>query len=272
MEQIHITDAISETLFINIPMKAAEHRRPDGVLNDPYSVELMEKLDYDFSKFDHASRSGVGVVVRASYFDEQTKDFLSRNNDREMVIVHVGAGLDTRFLRIDGAKHPATFYELDLPDVMDLREKVLPPAENENIIKASMLETEWMDDLKSKHPNAYFFFVIEGVIFYFPEKQVRQLFCNLADRFSGEILCDIISVWLSKRSKKNNILKDMKATFDFGINDERQIESWHPAIKHVKSVSTMRQHPKRFGFFIGQILSAIPLFKNSSKMVTYALN
>ena len=36
MEKVRITDSISETLFINIPMKAGEHTRPDGILKDPF--------------------------------------------------------------------------------------------------------------------------------------------------------------------------------------------------------------------------------------------
>ena len=269
MEKATITNDVSKTLFINIAMKAYEHERADGILKDQFSPELMGKLDYDFSRFASTGMPGIGVVVRAQYLDEETTAFIKRN--KNLVVVHVGAGLDTRFLRINGADRPAVFYELDLPEVMDLREKVLPPAGNERFIKSSMFETAWMDDLAAQHPDGCFLFVIEGVTFYFPEAKIRKLFSYLAERFCGEILCDLLSVWTSKNSKKQDAIKKMKAKFYFGIDDEKQTESWRPRIHHLKTTLLMKRHPARWGFLVGRIMANIPPFKNSSKLVTYGL-
>lgn len=43
------------------------------------------------------------------------------------MVVNIGCGLDTRYQRIKEKKN-AVFYELDLPEVMALRERLLPPA------------------------------------------------------------------------------------------------------------------------------------------------
>lgn len=43
-----------------------------------------------------------------------------------------------------------------------------------------------MDDLKEKHPESSFIFIIEGVLMFFYEDQVRSVLHNLAERFSGE--------------------------------------------------------------------------------------
>ena len=188
-----------------------------------------------------------------------------------MVVVHVGAGLDTRFLRIDGANRSAVFYELDLPDVIDLREKVLPPSANEHLIRASMFETAWMDDLGARHPDGQFLFVIEGICMYFPEAQLRPFFRALAERFCGEILCDVLNVWMSKNSKKHDVLKKMAAEFAFGIDDEKRMAQWHPRLHYVKTALIMKQHPARWGFFISRIFASIPFIKKSSKMVTFRL-
>ncbi|WP_321529911.1 class I SAM-dependent methyltransferase [uncultured Desulfuromonas sp.] len=271
MEKVRITDSISETLFINIPMKAGEHARLDGILKDPFSAQLVKRLDYDFSRFASAPLSRIGVVVRARYFDEESMAFLNANKGKNLIVVHVGAGLDTRFLRIDGAGQPAVFYELDLPDVIDLREKVLPPLENEHLIRASMFETDWMDDLSARHPDGHFLFVIEGICMYFPEAKLRQFFRDLAQRFSGEILCDLLNVWMSKNSKKHDVLKKMEAEFAFGIDDEKRIEQWHPRLHYVKTALIMKQHPARWGFFISHFFANLPFIKKSSKMVTYRL-
>ena len=271
MEKVDLADHVSETLLINIPVKAKEHARADGILNDPFSVELVDKLDYDFSKFDSSPMAATGVVVRTQYFDEETLAFINRNKGRQLVIVHVGAGLDTRYLRIDGSNQPAVFYELDLPDVMGLREKTLPPAENQHIIKASMFDTQWMEDLAADHPDSYFLFVMEGVVFYFSEERIRNFFCDLADRFHGEIFCDLINVWTRERLRKNAVMKNMEAEFVFGIDDEKEIETWHPDIRHLKTTYLVKRHPGRWGFWVGRIMSNIPVIKKSSKLTTYKL-
>ena len=59
------------------------------------------------------------------------------------------------------------FYNLDLPEVIDLRQRILTEPVCVSLIKSSMFETTWMHELKEKHPNAQFLFVIEGVLMYF---------------------------------------------------------------------------------------------------------
>lgn len=271
MEKAVVADSISETLFINIPIKAGEGSRANGILHDPFSEELMDRLDYDFARFSIGGIAAAGVVIRTQYFDEETLAFFNRNQGKELVVVHVGAGLDTRYLRIGGPALPAAFYELDLPDVMDLRERMLPPMENERIVRASMFDTEWMDALATEHPNAYFLFVMEGVAFYFSEEKIRKFFCNLADRFRGEVFCDLISTWTIRRFYKKKAMEDMGAGFTFGIDDVREIENWHPRIRHAKSVRLAKRHPKRWGFLAGRVLSRVPSIKNSSMLTTYEL-
>ena len=76
------------------------------------------------------------------------------------VVVNVGCGLDTRFQRIGSQK--AVFYDLDLPEVIALRRELIPEQPDNVYIEASLLETDWMDDLRRKHPDAEFIFIVEG--------------------------------------------------------------------------------------------------------------
>ena len=57
-----------------------------------------------------------------------------------------------------------------------------------------MLETDWMDILRQKHPHGRFLFLAEGVMMYFNEEQVKSVIQNLAQRFPGcEIYFDFVS-------------------------------------------------------------------------------
>ena len=67
--------------------------------------------------------SALGCVVRSRYYDQRVESFIRLN--ARPVVVNVGCGLDTRFQRI-AERRNAVFYELDLPEVMAIREKLLP--------------------------------------------------------------------------------------------------------------------------------------------------
>ena len=54
----------------------------------------------------------------------------------------------------------SVFYQLDIPEVMQIREQLLPAHENESLVFASMFETQWMDDIKQAHPEGQFLFII----------------------------------------------------------------------------------------------------------------
>ncbi len=62
------------------------------------------------------------------------------------------------------------------------------------------------------------------VLMYFEETEIRSFFCNLAQTFPGAaIYCDILSSWSSKKTKRHDTLSKLKATFKWGIDDEKEI-------------------------------------------------
>lgn len=154
---------VAETLLIPLYMRAKESRREHPILDDKAAERLADSLEYDYTRFDGAKLSEVGCVVRGWYFDRAVKRFVDTHP--RPVAVNVGCGLDTRFQRIGNGK--AVFYDLDLPEVIALRRELIPEQAGNVYIAASLLETDWMDDLLRNHPDAEFIFIVEGVLMYF---------------------------------------------------------------------------------------------------------
>ena len=121
-EKIEFQSVVAETLLIPLYMRAKESRRRDAVLHDPEAERLVARIAYDYGKFDKAWMSALGCVVRSRYYDQRVESFIRLN--ARPVVVNVGCGLDTRFQRI-AERRNAVFYELDLPEVMAIREKLL---------------------------------------------------------------------------------------------------------------------------------------------------
>jgi O-methyltransferase involved in polyketide biosynthesis len=256
-EQIKL-NTVEETLLIPLYMRAKESVRKNSILKDEISCKLVSNIDYDFSIFDKAAMSSLGCVIRSRHFDKKVQEFIFREKDP--VVINAGCGLDTRYHRLK-CKDNVVFYDLDLPDVIKLREKLLPPAGPANIyITASLTETDWMDMLKEKHAGCSFIFILEGVIMYFYENQVKSILGNLASRFpGGEIHLDVCGTMFTKNNVKHDTLKHTKAVFLCGINDGREIEKWVPRLELTDSISYMNVEKKRWGLK-GFLIRLIPGF------------
>lgn len=114
MKQKHeFENIVAETLLIPLYMRAKENRRKNPILCDKLAEQLVENIEYDYSRFDGAKLSEVGCVIRGWYFDHAIRRFIDTHT--RPVVVNVGCGLDTRYQRV-GNDGKAVFYELDLPE------------------------------------------------------------------------------------------------------------------------------------------------------------
>ena len=76
--------------------------------------------------------------------DEMTRAFAARRG--RCAVVSLGAGLETAAFRL--ADLEATFYEVDLPEVIAARRSLLPPTPREALVGADVLGRDWMDRLE----------------------------------------------------------------------------------------------------------------------------
>lgn len=269
---LKIDNAVSETLLIPLYMKYLASSQPEPILYDETALRLVPQLDYDFSKFDHAIRSIVGTALRARYFDQCTADFIRRHPNG--VVVVLGCGLDTRCQRIGEAARNTPFYQLDLPEVVALREQLLPPQSNETLLAASAFDTDWQDELHKQYPQTPFLFVIEGVLMYFPEAQVKHLLTELARRFAGsELLFDVGSSWMVRNSHRHDAIRHSRARFEYGCDNDRDMEAWTSNLHLVsaKNMATGFPEWKRIGLFNYWIMRLLPFLRHSYRLLHYRI-
>lgn len=219
-------DTVAETLLIPLYMRAKESKRTGGrIIKDVEAERLVDSIEYDYSKFDRAKLSAVGCVVRCWYFDNKVREFVRTHVNP--VIVNVACGLDARFQRTTDKDCDHPLYSLDLPEVITLRAKLLPEWNGEEYIPSSLFDIDWMTRLSSTHPGASFLFIMEGVLMYFTEKDVKELFSNLAEYFhDSEVWFDTCGTLVVKNSDKHDAIKKVEAKFKWGINDGHDIEKW----------------------------------------------
>lgn len=215
---------VEETLFIPLWARAVETRRQDGIIRDPYALRILQDLEYDFSRFDKGWASQVGIAVRTWLFDREVSLYLDRHPRGTVVIL--GCGLDARSLRLDNGR--ARFIDLDLPDVIKLRNEHFPCIERHETLARSVLDLEWLDRVPAGEPPL---FVAEGLFMYLPEADLKRLMTAMAERFPGAtILIESLSRRRASLTHKHDVVSKLNATFVWGVDSGRELESWHPRI------------------------------------------
>ncbi len=269
-KQKFIANDIGETSLITLYFKSIESKKDNPIIVDKTACKLVESIDYDFAKFDKAILSTVGTALRASYFDQIATDFIQQKSNP--VVVLIGCGLDSRVERIGEIGKQATFYQLDIPETLQVRERLIEKGDNEINIQGSMLETDWIEQIKNNHDNADFMFIIEGVLMYFVEEEVKTVLKNLAKHFdNGEILFDMPTTLSQKNSHRHDAVKLVQAKFLYGMDNDREMEQWADNLKYV-STKLYSEFPqwKKAGFK-GWVMKMIPPFNKAHRLLWYRI-
>jgi O-methyltransferase involved in polyketide biosynthesis len=222
---------VQETLLIPLYARAcdAASRRP--VLGDRRARELVDAIDYDFTRFVGSSLSG--SVSRSSIFDGWAARFLREHPAG--TIVELGTGLNTRFDRLDNGQ--VHWFDLDLPDVIALRRRFFSDSERCRMLAGSVLDTEWFDTVAAS-PGPYLF-LSEAVFIYLSDDDVRRVVSQLAGRFPGsQIAFDTAGKRMVDSQDRNKSLAQVTARLQWICDEPRDIESWGPELLDTRTLAT----------------------------------
>ncbi|AKT36727.1 class I SAM-dependent methyltransferase [Chondromyces crocatus] len=212
---------IQETLLIPLYGRAVETKKKRPLLADPKAVEMVDAIDYDFGKFGR-TKSLFGSVLRTVMLDVWIKDFLAKHPAG--TVVEIGAGLNTRFERLDNGQ--LRWFDLDLPDSVALRQKFFSDTDRRKTLAASVLDEGWLDTVKES--DGPFFFVVEAVFLYLPERDVRTALERIAQKFPGALIAfDTAAGLMVHRQHEHDVMKNMAARFTWACDDPLEIEQWH---------------------------------------------
>jgi len=198
--------ALSETMLIPLWAKAVEQQRPQPLLKDAEAPRMLAMIDYDFERFKGASLSQPGCCGRAALIDDEVQAFIRQHPDA--VVAQIGAGIDARFERL-GRPAITAWVDMDLPEVIALRRRLLPASTN-IYLEGSLLDEGWTATLAAYGKPVLL--VLEGVLMYFDQAQVQAFFAMLARRLPGvTVVFDMLPPFVLKHGKHHDALKRMGA-------------------------------------------------------------
>ena len=215
---------VPETMLQTVYARARESRGR-GVIRDAKAEELVEKLDYDFSLAEKDTAMRSGVIARTIVLDRLTTAYLAGHPGA--VVVNIACGLDTRCYRMTGYRH---WYNLDLPETMAMREKLLPESGAVTQIAMSAMD-DWGSRIEET--DAPVLIIIEGLTMYLTEADVQRIFAVIAGRFpQAAVLVETMNPMVVKRFKEKPI-EGSNAKFTWGVRDGRALAALLPDFRFV---------------------------------------
>ncbi len=223
-------NTVQETLIIPLYARKMCSELFPNLYCDETSARLIDKIDYDFS--EAAKKSGslmqrfgfLEVAMRQNDIAWEIRDYL--NTHPNAAVVNLGCGLDNTGKFCDNGS--CKIYNLDFPDVIAVRNELLPLGEHEENVPCNLNDTEWFNRIDSSGGAVFF---ASGVFYYFLSEQVKTLVCAMSKTFpNGRLVFDaagktavklIAKTWL-----KTAEIKDVNAYF--AVSDaKKELSLWN---------------------------------------------
>lgn len=168
------------------------------------------------------------VAMRQNDLAYEVRDYLKTRPTA--AVVNLGCGLDCTGRTCDNGH--CKIYNLDFPDVIAVRNQLLPAGDRETNIPCDLNDTAWLDKIDASGGAVFF---AAGVFYYFLKEQVKTLVRAMADAFQGGVLVFdaanekavklMLKTWL-----KDAEIKDVGAYF--AVSDAKsEIGAWDSSLR-----------------------------------------
>ena len=235
-------NTIQETLVIPLFGRLVCSERFPELFSDPEAKRICDSLDYDFDAKRKKMESAAGLFgaleVAQRQYDLRCEVESYLKDHPKAAVVNLGCGLDDTFSKVDNGQCKG--YNIDLPDVIKLRNELLPAGDRETNLACDLNDHSWMDKVDASDGAVFF---AAGVFYYFRRSDVKELFCAMAKRFPGAVLafdsCNERGAKLMRKTwLKEAGITDVNAFFS--LEDEAALKDWSYDFSSVTARSYMR--------------------------------
>ena len=242
-------NTVQETLVIPLFGRLVCSEHYPELFSDPEAKRICDSLDYDFAEKRKKMESAAGLFgaleVAQRQYDLRCEVESYLRDHPEAAVVNLGCGLDDTFTKVNNGQCKG--YNIDFPDVIKVRNYLLPAGERETNIACDLNDYTWMDRIDASNGAAFF---AAGVFYYFKTEDVKKLIQAMAERFPGSVLvfdsCNKRGAGLMRKTwLKEAGITDVNAYFS--LEDEAELSGWSDRFASVTAKSYMRGYRDIYG-------------------------
>ena len=235
-------NTVQETLVIPLFGRLVCSEHFPELFSDPEAKRICDSLDYDFAEKRKKMESAAGLFgaleVAQRQYDLRCEAESYLKEHPKAAVVNLGCGLDDTFSKVDNGQ--CRGYNIDLPDVIRVRNELLPAGERETNLAFDLNDLSWMDRIEAEDGAVFF---ATGVFYYFRTEEVKRLFSAMAERFPGAVLafdsCNRRGAKLMRKTwLKEAGITDVDAFFS--LEEESELAGWSRHFASVTARSYMR--------------------------------
>ena len=180
-------EGVADTLYIPLTARVYVSKRFPEYFFDPKSLELEAAIPGN--SIQHGSNEYTMIASAARYhnLDEMARTYVAIHPACN--IVNVGCGLETMFWRVGPDASDAQFYEMDLPEVIEVRRRILGAPERDELIAGDAFNLSWASNIDTSLPTLI---IVSGVFQYFHNADVLGFIADAKKVFDdAELIFDV---------------------------------------------------------------------------------
>jgi O-methyltransferase involved in polyketide biosynthesis len=272
-DKLHVDlSGAPQTMLATFYAKALDAGLPDPILGDRFAKEIVDRIDYDWKRTAITAANSPSVTTRSAHFDEWARQFLgSRPEASKTTVLHLGCGLDSRVFRIDPGPD-VEWYDVDYPEVADLRRQLYPARDHYHVISASVTDPAWFAEIPRDRP---ILMVGEGLTMYLTEQDGVALLRRVVEHApSGELQFDAFNALGVKSQWMNPVVRRSGATLHWAIDGPDDVIDAVPGARLLAWVSaiesdTFKKLPGYYRLMV-KVMSAVPVLRYMAQYHRYA--
>ena len=179
-------EGVADTLYIPLAARVYVSKQFPEYFYDPKSLELEAAIPGDSIQKGSNEYTMIASAARNHNLDEMARAYIAAHPTCN--IVNVGCGLETMLWRVGPDAPDVRFYEMDLPEVIDVRRRILGAPERDELVAGNAFDLSWADGVDASLPTLI---IVSGVFQYFHNTDVLGFIASAKEAFAdAELVFD----------------------------------------------------------------------------------
>ena len=224
-------EGVEKTMLLTLYSKAKHSQQKNHKFFDKKAIDVVSKIDYDFSVADDDFLMKSGVIARTIVLDEMVSQYLEKHP--HCTIINIASGMDTRFNRLDNGL--IRWYNVDLENSVNFRLKYIEDSERVTTLAYSAMDSSWADEIKIESGNVLL--IIEGLTMYLNQNDVSDILKIINDNFRHCTIFVEVMPPASVKNVKEKSVEDTDSKFTWGVQKGNELLKMNPNFHWIKDVN-----------------------------------
>ena len=223
-------EGVEKTMLLTLFAKAKHSQEKNHKFYDSKAIEVISKVDYDFSKAEKDTQMQFGTISRTIVLDKMVSDYM--NAHPECTVVNIASGMDTRFNRLDNGR--INWYNVDLENSASYRLKYIEDTERVKTLAYSAMDPNWADEIIIRNDVL---FIVEGLTMYLNQRDVEDILNIIDANFDKcTVFMEIMPPASVKKTKEVSI-EDTDTKFTWGVDKGHELTKFNGNFKWIRDVN-----------------------------------